>query len=143
MDVDLSTELEAFPLLVQSIVNGYDIAIGSRLLPGSRTTRSHKREVISRGYNLLVKLSHFTRISDAQCGFKAISRSAAQALTPLVQNQQWFFDTELLLLAAKRGYKIKEIPVHWVEDPDSRVDVIRTALEDIRGLLRLRFSPPR
>lgn len=141
MDVDLSTGLEAFPLLVQAIVNGFDIAIGSRLLPDSRTIRSSKREFVSRCYNLLIKASHFTRISDAQCGFKAISREAARALVPLVQNQEWFFDTELLLLAEKRGYRIKEVPVRWVEDPDTRVHVLKTALEDIRGLLRLRFNP--
>ena len=142
MDVDLSTGLEAYPLLVQSIINGYDVAIGSRLMSGSQTTRSPRREVISRAYNLLIKASHFSRISDAQCGFKAISREAARALVPLVQNQEWFFDTELLLLAEKRGYKIKEIPVRWVEDPDTRVNILKTALEDIRGLLRLRFTPP-
>lgn len=141
MDVDLSTGLEAYPLLVQSIINGYDLAIGSRLMSGSQTTRSPRREFISRAYNLLIKTSHFSRISDAQCGFKAISREAARALVPLVQNQEWFFDTELLLLAEKRGYTIKEIPVRWVEDPDTRVNILKTALEDIRGLLRLRFFP--
>ena len=143
MDVDLSTELEAYPLLVQSIINGYDIAIGSRLSRESQTTRSPRREFISRVYNLMIKLSHFSRITDAQCGFKAISREAALALVPLVQNQEWFFDTELLLLAEKRGYTIKEIPVKWVEDPDSRVNIAKTAWEDIRGLWRLRFSPPK
>ena len=116
--------------------------MGSRLMAGSQTTRSPRREFISRAYNLLIKASHFSRISDAQCGFKAISREAARALVPLVQNQEWFFDTELLLLAEKRGYKIKEIPVRWVEDPDTRVNILKTAMEDIRGLLRLRFSPP-
>lgn len=142
MDVDLSTDLEAYPLLVQHIINGYDIVIGSRLLRGSRTARSPKREVISRAYNLLIKLSHFSRVSDAQCGFKAISRAAAQALVPLVENNEWFFDTELLLLAEKRGFTIKEVPVTWVEDPDTRVNVVKTAMEDIRGLVRLRFRPP-
>jgi len=141
MDVDLSTDLEAYPELVQHIINGYDISIGSRLLPASRTNRSAKREIISRCYNLLIKLTHFTRISDAQCGFKAISREAAQALVPLIENNEWFFDTELLLLAEKRGYKIREIPVRWREDPDSRVNVTKTAIEDIRGLLRMRFRP--
>lgn len=141
MDVDLSTGLESYPPLVQAIINGYDIAIGSRLLSESQTTRSPKREFTSRAYNLLIKGSHFTRISDAQCGFKAISRAAARALVPLVQNQEWFFDTELLLLAEKRGYRIKELPVRWVEDPDTRVDIVKTALEDMRGLLRLRFTP--
>lgn len=142
MDVDLSTDLAAYPELVQAIVNGYDIAIGSRLLPESRTNRSAKREFISRCYNLITKATHFTRISDMQCGFKAISRQAAQDLVPLVQNNEWFFDTELLLLAEKFGYRVKEVPVHWVEDPDTRVKILATALEDLRGLARLRFRPP-
>ena len=141
MDVDLSTGLESYPLLVQSIINGYDIAIGSRLMPESQTNRSPKREFISRSYNLLIKVSHQARFADAQCGFKAISHTAAQALIPLVENQEWFFDTELLLLAQKRDYKIKEIPVRWVEDPDSRVNIRKTAMEDISGLLRMRFRP--
>lgn len=142
MDVDLSTDLEAYPELVQHIINGYDVAIGSRLLPASRTTRSPKREVISRTYNLMIKLSHFSRISDAQCGFKAVSREAAQTLLPSIENNEWFFDTELLLLAEKRGFRIREVPVRWVEDPDTRVNVVKTALEDLRGLVRLRFRPP-
>jgi len=142
MDVDLSTDLNAYPLLAQAIINGYDIAIGSRLSSESMTTRSPRREFISRAYNLIIKASHFSHITDAQCGFKAISREAAHALVPLVQNQEWFFDTELLLLAEKFGYRIKEIPVQWVEDSDSRVNIMKTAMEDIRGLLRLRFRPP-
>ncbi len=142
MDVDLSTGIEAYPELVQAIVNGYDLATGSRLLPQSHTTRSPKREFISRCYNLMTKVSHFTRISDMQCGFKAISRRAAHELVPLVENNEWFFDTELLLLAEKFGYRIKEIPVRWVEDPDSRVNIPKTAMEDIRGLTRLRLHPP-
>ncbi len=140
MDVDLSTGLEAYPLLVQAIINGYDIATGSRLLPESQIIRSPRREFISRCYNLITRFTHCTRISDMQCGFKAISRDAARALVPSVQDQAWFFDTELLLLAEKRGYRIKEIPVRWVEDPDSRVDVIDTAIKDLKGLLRLRFT---
>lgn len=143
MDVDLSTDLEAYPELVQHVINGYDVVTGSRLLPGSRTTRSPKREVISRAYNLLIKLSHFTGISDHQCGFKAVSRNAAQALVPLIENNEWFFDTELLLLAEKRGFRVKEIPVTWLEDPDTKVNVVKTAMEDIRGLVRLRVRPPR
>lgn len=143
MDVDLSTGLDAYPLLVQAIANGYDVAIGSRLLAESRITRSPKREVISRCYNLLIKAVHLTDISDAQCGFKAISRAAAQELVPLLQDNEWFFDTELLLVAKQRGFRVKEIPVAWVEDPDSRVHIVKTAIEDIKGLLRLRFRPPR
>jgi glycosyltransferase involved in cell wall biosynthesis len=141
MDVDLSTDLSALPLLVDAIADqDYDVAIGSRLARGARTTRSFRREVISRVYNLLIKAIHFTRFSDAQCGFKAVGREAAQALVPLIKNEEWFFDTELLILAEKGGYRIKDIPVRWVEDPDTRVKIASTMLEDIRGLLRLRFA---
>lgn len=140
MDVDLSTDLVAFPPLVAAILEeGYDVAIGTRLGPGSQTNRSPRRELISRTYNLLIKAFFFSRFSDAQCGFKALSRRAAQELLPLVENQEWFFDTELLLLAEKGGYRIKEVPVRWVEDPDTRVRIARTVSEDLRGLLRMRL----
>jgi glycosyltransferase involved in cell wall biosynthesis len=141
MDVDLSTDLGAFPKLIQAIEEGYDIAIGSRVLPGSSVRRSFKREFTSRSYNFLIKAMFFTKFSDAQCGFKALSRKAAQELIPLIQDQKWFFDTEVLILAEKKGYRIKEIPVAWIEDPDSRVAIPRTAFEDVKGLLRMRFRP--
>ncbi|MCZ6534610.1 MAG: glycosyltransferase family 2 protein [Chloroflexi bacterium] len=140
MDVDLSTDLNSFPRLIQAIEEGYDIAIGSRLSARAKVRRSLKREVISRSYNMMIKSLFFVSFSDAQCGFKAVSRNAAQALVPLVKNNNWFFDTELLIIAAKRGFRIREIPVDWVEDPDSRVKVLRTAWEDFKGLMRLRFG---
>ncbi len=140
MDVDLSTDLRAIPPLVAAIVEeGYDVATGSRLARGSEITRSLKREVISRAYNLLIKLLFRTRFSDAQCGFKALSHQAARELVPRVENQEWFFDTELLILAEKGGYRVKDIPVRWIEDPDTRVKLTKTILEDLRGLLRLRL----
>jgi len=140
MDVDLSTNLKFFPLLVHGIGIGYDVAIGSRLLQASQTTRSLKRELISRSYNLLVKSLFFTRFSDAQCGFKALRRAVAQQLLPHIENDHWFFDTELLLLAEKHGFRIFEVPVEWIEDLDSRVKIVRTAIEDIRGLARMRLK---
>ncbi len=140
MDVDLSTNLNSFPRLIQAVEEGYDIAIGSRLSARAKVRRSLKREVISRSYNMMIKSLFFVSFSDAQCGFKAVSRNAAQALVPLVENNNWFFDTELLIIAAKRGFRIREIPVDWVEDPDSRVKVLRTAWEDFKGLIRLRFG---
>lgn len=143
MDVDLSTGLEAFPPLIDSLTQGYDVAIGSRLSRKSATTRSLKRELISRCYNLMIKAVFFTRFSDAQCGFKAVTRKAVDELVPLIEDQAWFFDTELLLLATMKGYRIKEVPVRWVEDPDTRVKIAKTALEDIKGLLRMRFSSKR
>lgn len=139
MDVDLSTELAAFPKLIQAIEEGYGIAIGSRLLPASSVKRSFKRELTSRIYNFIIKSMFRTGFSDAQCGFKALSSKAAQDLVPLIQDQEWFFDTELLILAEKRGYRIREIPVAWIEDPDTRVAVASTVFEDLKGLFRLRF----
>jgi len=141
MDVDLSTDLSAFQPLVQALEDGYDLAIGSRLAKESTVRlRSIKREVISRSYNLLIEAMFFTRFSDAQCGFKAMTSAAARALLPHVQDQGWFFDTELLILAEKRGFRIMDVPVTWTDDPDTRVKVVRTALDDLKGLLRLRFG---
>ena len=142
MDVDLSTDLNAFPKLVSAIgEEGFDLAIGSRLMKGSEVKkRTWKREVTSRTYNLIIKAMFFTRFSDAQCGFKAISRSAAQFLIPRVKDQGWFFDSELLILAEKGGFRIKDVPVLWVDDPDSRVNVAKTARDDLKGLLRLRLG---
>jgi hypothetical protein len=114
------------------------VAIGSRLLNPHLTTRGFKREFISRSYNLLVKAFFQTSFSDAQCGFKAITRRAADELLPLVEDTAWFFDSELLILAEKRDYRIFDLPVCWVDDPDSRVKIIKTAIEDIKGLIRVR-----
>ena len=144
MDVDLSTHLSYFPKLVQAVEEGSDVAVGSRLARGAQVKRSWKRSFISRSYNLMIKGLFFSTFTDAQCGFKALHRRVAHALVPLVKNNNWFFDSELLIIAAKHGYLIKDMPVEWVEDPDSRVKAVRTAWEDIKGLLRLRFSgiPP-
>jgi glycosyltransferase involved in cell wall biosynthesis len=139
MDVDLSTDLAAFPQLTDTVLRrGFDLAIGCRLSPDSTVTRGWKRELISRTYNLLVKRALGSRFLDAQCGFKALSKRAAAELLPRVADDGWFFDTELLALAEAMGYRICELPVRWNDDPDSRVNVFRTAFEDIKGLLRLR-----
>jgi glycosyltransferase involved in cell wall biosynthesis len=138
MDIDLSTDLAAFPELVDAVANqGYDIAAGSRLSRESKTTRSLKREVLSRGFVMLINLPFRTRLSDTQCGFKAISRACAQRLLPLVQDTGWFWDTELLLLAAKGGWRMCFVPVRWVEDPDSRVKIAQTVWRDLKGLRRM------
>ena len=142
MDVDLSTKLEAFPQLVQALEEGYGVAIGSRLAKGSSTTRGLKREITSRTYNLLIKLMFWPSFTDAQCGFKAARRDVVQAVVPSIKDQAWFFDTELLLLAQKKGYRIKEVPVEWVDDAGTTVKVAKTAWEDIKGLFRVRFRPP-
>jgi glycosyltransferase involved in cell wall biosynthesis len=141
MDVDLSTELEAFPAMAHAIIEeGYDVAYGSRLVKAAEIERSFKRDMISRMYNSIIKLSMRTRFSDAQCGFKALSRGAARTLVPAVVNNHWFFDTELLIIAEKRGFRLKEVPVKWKEDPDTRVKIAQTVMEDLKGLARLRFS---
>ena len=139
MDVDLSTRLEHLPELIGAIArDGYDVSTGSRLMRASQTTRSLKREVISRIYNVFVKAVLSTRFSDAQCGFKAVSRRAVEQIVPEIEDQSWFFDTELLVLAEKHGYRIKDIPVVWIEDDDSRVKIVQTGWEDIKGVFRLR-----
>ena len=142
MDVDLSTELEAIPQLIESLdTGGYDLAVGTRLDRGSNVIgRTLKREVVSRCYNLIIRSMFFVRFRDAQCGFKAISREAARDLAPLVVDNGWFFDTELLILAEKNGYRIFELPVKWEDDPDTRVKIVKTAYEDMKGLFRLRFG---
>ncbi len=139
MDVDLSTGLDALPKALGALVReGCDIAVGSRLMRESRIRRSLKREVISRVYNVFVKLMLHTKFSDAQCGFKALTRQAVEHLVPQIKDQAWFFDTELLVLAENQGYRIMDIPVTWMEDTDSRVKIISTAWEDIKGVFRLR-----
>ena len=143
MDVDLSTDLSALLPLVAPLLSGHsDVAIGTRLHPGARVTRSAKRELISRSYNHLLRLALRARFSDAQCGFKALRAEAAHDLLPLVADQGWFFDTELLVLAQRRGLRIHEVPVDWVEDADSRVEILPTALADLRGVLRLLAHRP-
>jgi glycosyltransferase involved in cell wall biosynthesis len=139
MDIDLSTDLGAFPKLVSAVADqGYDVAAGTRLGAGSETTRSLKREVLSRGFVLMINTLMGTKLRDTQCGFKAISRGCARQLLPLVQDAGWFWDTELLLLAAKGGWRVTFIPVRWLEDTDSRVKIVSTVTKDMKGLLRMR-----
>jgi putative flippase GtrA len=138
MDVDLSTDLAALLPLVAPLMSGHsDVAIGSRLARSARVVRGPKREVISRSYNLLLRTTLRARFSDAQCGFKAMRTDCARALLPHVRDTGWFFDTELLVLAERAGLRIAEVPVDWVDDPDSRVDIVATAVDDLRGIARL------
>ncbi|MGA9857382.1 MAG: bifunctional glycosyltransferase family 2/GtrA family protein [Solirubrobacteraceae bacterium] len=141
MDVDLSTDLRALLPLVAPLISGHsEVAIGSRLAAGSRVVRGPKREFISRSYNRLLRLALRARFSDAQCGFKAIRADAARQLVPQIEDEGWFFDTELLVLAQRRGMRIHEVAVDWTDDPDSRVDIVSTSLTDLRGVLRLAFA---
>jgi glycosyltransferase involved in cell wall biosynthesis len=142
MDVDLSTGLDALLPLVAPLISGHsDAAIGSRLAAGARVVRGARREVISRGYNLLVRSILRTGVRDAQCGFKAVTAPAARVLLPQVRDNSWFFDTELLTLARRSGLRVHEVAVDWVDDADSRVDILPTAIEDLRGIWRLAWAP--
>ena len=138
MDVDLSTDLDALLPLVAPLLSGHsDVSIGSRLAPGARVVRGPKREVISRCYNLLLKATLRNGFSDAQCGFKAVRSDVATRLVPLIEDDGWFFDTELLVLAEHNGMRVHEVPVDWVDDPDSRVHLVGTARSDLKGIARM------
>jgi glycosyltransferase involved in cell wall biosynthesis len=149
MDCDLSTDLACFMPLIEPLLAGaHQISIGSRLLSFSRTTRGLKRSLISKSYNILVHTLFNPQFSDAQCGFKAITKKAFTELHPLIEDNGWFMDTELLLVAEQLGYQIFDLPVRWTDDPDSKVKIFRTAFEDLKGLWRLKrkfasrnFSP--
>jgi putative flippase GtrA len=138
LDIDLSTDLKALPPLIAPLLSGHsDVSIGTRLARTSRVVRGAKREFISRSYNLLLRGAMAVKFSDAQCGFKAIRADVARQLVPLVEDEGWFFDTELLIIAERSGLRIHEVPVDWVDDPDSKVDVVATAKEDLRGMFRV------
>jgi putative flippase GtrA len=138
MDVDLSTDLAALGPLVAPLLSGHsDLAIGTRLARSSRVIRGPKREFVSRSYNFLLHSLMGAGFSDAQCGFKAIRADVAQELLPHTLDTAWFFDTELLVLAERCGLRCHEVPVDWIDDPDSKVDVLRTAVDDLRGMYRL------
>lgn len=143
MDVDLSTDLKHFPSLVRSLLRGYDIAIGSRNAGSARVYgRNMLRTITSRGYILLIKLFFWINFSDAQCGFKAVSRKIVNKVIPKIIDNEWFFDTELLVVSEKMGYRMYEEPVTWVDNPGSTVRVWKTAIGDLRGLWRLFITQP-
>lgn len=143
MDVDLSTDLNCLLPLLNSLSHGYDIAIGSRLLKKSHVkNRPLKREILSRCYNILIKSFFQVHFSDAQCGFKAVTKRVVKELVPHILDNAWFFDSELLIVGEKVGYKIFEVPVHWIDNPGSTVRVLHTVTGDLFGLLRLFFSRP-
>lgn len=143
MDVDLSTDLRGLLPLVAPLLSGHsDVAIGTRLARGARVVRGPKRELISRGYNAILHAILRAKFSDAQCGFKAVRGEVARELLAEVRDDSWFFDTELLVLAQRRGLRIHEVPVDWVDDPDSRVALVRTAVDDLRGVARLAAAGP-
>src|SRR3954452_7598636 len=143
MDVDLSTDLRALLPLIAPLVSGHsDLAIGSRLARGARVVRGPKRELISRAYNRILHATLHARFTDAQCGFKAVRAAALPGLLDDIRDDGWFFDTELLVLAQRRGLRIHEVPIDWVDDPDSRVAIVRTAIDDLKGIARLAAASP-
>ncbi|MFC2153913.1 dolichyl-phosphate beta-glucosyltransferase [Candidatus Altiarchaeota archaeon] len=137
-DVDLSTDIHALPEIIKTLKEGHSVVTGSRHVPGSSVKRSLVRDFFSRSYNLMLRMMLGVRFKDAQCGFKALSREAVAELVPLVENQEWFFDTELLTVAEKKGYGVVEVPVKWVEDPDSRVELHKIIPDYLGNILRLR-----
>jgi glycosyltransferase involved in cell wall biosynthesis len=143
MDVDLSTDLKHFPALVTSLTRGYDIAIGSRNAVGARVYgRNQLRNITSKGYIFLIKIFFWVHFSDAQCGFKAVTRNVVKNLVPKIIDNEWFFDTELLVIGEKMGFRIFEEPVQWIDNPGSTVRVWRTAMGDLKGLWRIFKSRP-
>ena len=142
MDVDLSTDLDGLLPLVAPLVSGHSqVAIGSRIASGSRVLRGGKREFISRTYNLILRSTLRCHFSDAQCGFKAMRRDTVDPLLSIIEDEAWFFDTELLVQAERRGLRIHEVSVDWIDDPDTRVRIVSTAREDLKGVWRLARTP--
>jgi glycosyltransferase involved in cell wall biosynthesis len=138
MDADLSTGLEAFPRMIALLASGKaDIAIGTRLHPDSNIKRCFRREIISRLYNYLVRTVFSTNVSDFQCGFKGLTKETAMRLLPFLKDHEFFFDTEMLLVAESSGFRIAEIPIRWIENTDSSVRILRTAWIDVKGLIRV------
>lgn len=143
MDIDLSTDLKHLPPILHALERGFDIAIGSRNTHGSRVYgRSLLRSVTSKSYIALIKLFFWVTFTDAQCGFKAVTRRVVDQLLPHIKDNEWFFDSELLIVGEKSGYRIYDEPVTWIDNPGSTVRVMKTAIGDLKGLWRLFFKRP-
>lgn len=144
MDLDLSTDLVHLPNILKKLGAGYDVAIGSRLAKGARVIgRTFLRELTSRILNFFfIQFFFHTHFTDAQCGFKAVTRRVVENLIPKVKDNEWFFDGELLIIAEKSGYKIYEEPVHWVDNPGSTVRLISTIWGDLMSISRLLRTKP-
>jgi len=149
MDVDLATELNFLEPLIESVVEGYDIATGSRALPQSRASRSMKRWVASLVYNSLVRLLLGSDISDHQCGFKAFRRESLFNVLDKVCAKHWFWDTEILVLATRMGLSVNEVPISWREGEKTKVNLFRDFIDmgfqtlKLWWRLRIRFSRTR
>ncbi len=138
MDIDLATDLSALPRLIDEVVKGNNVVVGSRYLRNSKIKRTPFRMLISKVYNLMVRAMFKTRIKDMQCGFKAVDKKTVDNVIPRTEDTQFFFDTELILTAEAMHYKVKEIPVKWKEGKDTKVDFVRTITNYIKSLIKLR-----
>lgn len=142
MDADLATDLSALPLLIKGINQGWDVVIGSRFAKESKVRRSLPRKIFSWGYHAIAKIFLNLKIKDLPCGFKGINQKVKENVLPQVRNNEWFFDSELVVLAEKQGYKIKEIPISW-SDPrkgrdKSRVRTLPLAINYLKEIIALR-----
>jgi glycosyltransferase involved in cell wall biosynthesis len=144
MDLDLSTDLIHLPNILKKLQEGYDIAVGSRLARGAKVEgRTWLRELTSRTLNFIfIQLFFHTNFTDAQCGFKGVTKNVVKNLLPKIEDNGWFFDGEMLIVGEKSGYKIYDEPVHWVDNPGSTVRLISTIWGDILSMKRLLATRP-
>jgi uncharacterized protein (TIRG00374 family) len=145
-DTDLATDMRHLEELVDAIrVEGYDVATGSRWIAGEEADRPAKRGVPSRVYNSLARLFLRSQLRDHQCGFKAFDREALETLMPAVKDEHWFWDTEILVKAQRRGMSVKEFPVDWEPQGDTKVDLVRDVFgmgsQIVRTWWELSISP--
>ena len=140
MDIDLSVDLRCLPSLIKKIQDGYDVSIGSRYLKESKVNRSFKRKIISIFYHLfLQQIILGTKYKDAQCGFKAINKKVTEQILPIVKDKEWFFESEMLYLAQRKGMKIIEIPVIWKEGRFSSLNLLKVIPEFFSKMIEVRF----
>lgn len=141
MDMDLSTDLRYIEVIVNSILDGYDVVTGSRLLPESVVVgRISKREITSRAYNFLVRLILGSKLMDHQCGFKAYNKESLRVIIDDVKDNDWSFDTEILVKSQKKGFKVTEIPVYWVDNTDTSVKLLKDILVMGYKILKFRWD---
>ena len=138
MDVDLATNIEQLKSLVKAVEEeGFDFAVGSRLLSESKVKRSRTRQIASKSYNFLVRAMLGSKLKDHQCGFKAFKREALIQLLDEVVARHWFWDTELLVRAARKGFKIKEIPVDWKGPRETKVRLLKDSFSMAGQVVKL------
>jgi glycosyltransferase involved in cell wall biosynthesis len=137
MDVDLATRIADLGALIGSVRKECDFATGSRMLRESRVTRSISRKLASKSYNLMVRIFLGSKVSDHQCGFKSWRREVLLELLDDVKARHWFWDTEMLVRAARSGYRIKEIPIEWTHKGGTKVNLVKDSLTMGSQVIRL------